>query len=205
MKDDRIFMDIDTQIDFMESAGKLYVPRAEEIIPNLVRLMTYARQHGILVLSSSDAHTPDDAEFKIWPPHCVIGTRGQQRINETLLPGAVTVPWQTRPFVLPRDWPSQVVIEKDAYDTAANPNFDTILDVLGPRRFVVFGVATEYCVRADVLSLRERNRSVEVVLDAIKPITEEGGRKALEEMAAVGARFVRTADVLGQAAGSEVA
>jgi nicotinamidase/pyrazinamidase len=201
MKDDRVFMDIDTQIDFMDPSGKLYVPHAEELTPNLVRLMTHARQHDILVLSSADAHTPDDAEFKTWSPHCVIGTRGQQRIKETLLPGAMTVSWQPGSFVLPKDWPTQIIIEKDAYDTAANPNFDTILDALGPRRFVVFGVATEYCVRADVLSLRRRNKPVEVVVDAIKPITEEGGRKALDEMAAAGARFVRTLEVLGGTAG----
>ena len=68
------------------------------------------------------------------------------------------------------------------YETSANPNFDTILEALGPRRYVVFGVATEYCVRADVLALRERSKPVDLVVDAIRPITDEGGREALEEM-----------------------
>jgi nicotinamidase/pyrazinamidase len=195
MKEDRVFMDIDTQIDFMDPAGKLYVPGAEEIIPHLVRLMAYARERNIPVLSSADAHTPGDPEFKIWPPHCVVGSRGQQRIEETLLPGAMTIPARSRPFIPPKTWPSQIIIEKDAYDTEANSQFDPILNALGPRRYVVFGVATEYCVRADVLSLRRRNKPVEVVVDAIKPITEEGGRKALEEMTAAGARLVTTAEV----------
>ena len=86
------FFDVDTQIDFMDPAGKLYVPHAEDIIPRLVQLMTYARQRKIPVLSSADAHAPDDPEFKIWPPHCVTGTRGQQHIKETSLPGALTIP-----------------------------------------------------------------------------------------------------------------
>ena len=195
MKEDRVFMDIDTQIDFMEPTGKLYVPHAEEIIPHLVRLMAYARERNIPVLSSADAHTPDDPEFKVWPPHCVMGSRGQRRIKETLLPGAMTVSWDSGPFIPPGKWPPQIVIEKNVYETEANPNFDAILEALGPRRYVVFGVATEYCVRADVLSLRRRNKAVEVVVDAIKAIGEEDGRKAIEEMTAAGARLVKTAEV----------
>ena len=189
------FFDVDTQIDFMERTGKLYVPHAEDIIPQLVQLMAYARQRNIPVLSSADAHAPDDPEFKIWPPHCVTGTRGQQRIKETSLPGALTISMSSAPFVSPKSWPPQIIIEKDVYETSANPNFDAILDALGPRRYVVFGVATEYCVQADVLALRERDRPVELVVDAIKAITEEDGRKALEEMADAGAEFVTTADV----------
>ena len=41
------FFDIDTQIDFMLPQGKLYVPGAEAIIPNLSRLMACAREHAI--------------------------------------------------------------------------------------------------------------------------------------------------------------
>lgn len=189
------FFDVDTQVDFMEPAGKLYVLHAEEIIPNLVRLMEYARERNIPVISSADAHAPEDPEFKLWPSHCVAGTRGQQHIKETSLPGALTVSMRSGPFVAPEKWPPQIIIEKDVYETTANPNFDLILQALGPRRYVVFGVATEYCVRADVLALRERNKPVALVVDAIKAISEEGGRKALDEMTAAGAELVTTADV----------
>lgn len=198
MSENRVFMDIDTQIDFMDPAGKLYVRGAEEIIPNLVRLMEYAQEKKIPILSSADAHTPDDPEFEIWPPHCVIGTRGQRRIRETLMPGAVTVSSNAGRFVQPEPWPAQMIVEKAAYDTSANPKFDAILEALGARRYVVFGVATEYCVRADVLSLRQRNKPVEVVEDAIKAITEEDGHRALDEMVAAGASLVRTSDVVGE-------
>lgn len=189
------FFDVDTQVDFMEPAGKLYVPHAEEIIPHLSRLMGYACGQRVPVLSSADAHAPDDPEFIIWPPHCITGTPGQQRIKETLLPGVVTVSMNSGPFVPPEKWPPQIIIEKDVYSTSANPNFDTIMKALGPRRYVVFGVATEYCVRADVLALRERNYPVALVVDAIKAITEEGGRKALAEMTAAGAEMVKTAAI----------
>lgn len=189
------FFDVDTQVDFMEPTGGLYVKGAEDVKPNLKRLFTYAREHSIPILSSADAHAPDDPEFKIWPPHCVAGTPGQQRIKETSVPGALTISMRSGPFVPPEKWPPQVIIEKDVYDTEANPQFDAILKALGARRYVVFGVATEYCVRGDVLSLRRRNKPVQVVVDAIKPITEEDGRKALEEMVTAGAELVTTAEV----------
>ncbi len=189
------FFDVDTQIDFMEPTGKLYVPHAEEIIPQLVRLMAYARDRHIPVISSADAHAPDDPEFKIWPPHCVAGTPGQRRIKETSLPGAVTVSMHSNPFTAPQNWPPQIIIEKDVYETEANPEFDSVLKALGPRRYVVFGVATEYCVRADVLALRRRNKPVGLVVDAIKAINEEEGRKALDEMVAAGAELVLASDV----------
>ena len=189
------FFDVDTQVDFMLPQGKLYVPGAEQIIPNLVRLMAFARDLGFPVISSADAHTPDDPEFKIWPPHCVIGTPGQRRVPETQFPDAVVVPSRAGAFTPPANWPGQTIIVKPTYDTADNPNFDAILRALGAKRCVVFGVATEYCVRADALALRHRGFPVDLVVDAIKAITEEGGRTAIEEMRAVGVRLVKTADV----------
>ncbi len=189
------FVDIDTQVDFMLPQGKLYVPGAIEIIPNLAKLMSWAREQGIPVISSADAHAPDDPEFAIWPAHCVVGTPGQRRIPETQFPDASVVASEPGAFTPSERWPSQIIIEKPTYDTAANPNFDAVLKALGPRRYAVFGVATEYCVRADVLALRARGLQVDLVVDAIRAITEEGGRKALHEMIAAGAGIVKVAEV----------
>jgi nicotinamidase/pyrazinamidase len=194
-----VFFDIDTQVDFMLPHGKLYVPGAEEIIPNLVKLMALARERDIPVISSADAHTPDDPEFAIWPPHCVAGTPGQNRIPETQFENATIVPCRPGAFTPPQRWIGQTVLEKPTYDTADNPNFDAILKSLGNRRAVVFGVATEFCVRADALSLRQRGKEVDLVVDSIKAITEEGGQKALDEMARAGVRMVTTEEVIAAA------
>lgn len=194
-----VFFDIDTQVDFMLPHGKLYVPGAEAIIPNLVRLMSLARERDIPVISSADAHAPDDPEFAIWPPHCVAGTPGQLRIPETQFEDAKIVPCRPGAFVPPERWSGQTVLEKHSYDTADNPNFDAVLQSLGKRQAVVFGVATEFCVRADALALRKRGQPVELVVDCIQAITPDGGRKALEEMAEAGVRMVTTDDVIAEA------
>ncbi len=61
---------------------------------------------------------------------------------------------------------------------------------------VVYGVATEYCVKAAVLGMRQRGIDVLVVEDAIKGINPEGEFYAIEEMKAAGAKFIKTKDVL---------
>jgi nicotinamidase/pyrazinamidase len=161
--------------------------------------MLWARDHRIPIVSSADTHAPDDPEFAQWPPHCVAGTLGQRRIPETFVPDAVVVESRPGAFQAPQEWGGQLIVEKSVYDVSTNVNFDAILASLGQRRFVVFGVATEYCVLWAVRALRKRNLPVALVVDAIRPITEEGGRKAIEEMVAAGAELVTTAEVCSPA------
>jgi nicotinamidase/pyrazinamidase len=195
MSEPPVFLDVDTQVDFMLPTGSLYVSGAEEIVPNLARLFSYAAEQRIPIISSADAHPPDDPSFAQWPAHCVVGTPGQRRIPQTQLPSATVIPNRPGAFTSPKGWCGQAIVEKQEYDVSTNVNFDAILASLGRRRFVVFGVATEYCVLSSALALRKRDLSVDLVVDAIKAITEEGGRKATDEMLAAGVRLVKTADI----------
>ncbi len=195
-----VFVDIDTQADFMLPSGALHVPGAEEIVPNLRRLFAFAGAHHIPVLSSADAHSPDDPSFTEWPPHCVAGTPGQQRIPETLLSGALVIP--NHRVAMPSPFPTrgQIVLEKVDYDISSNPNFGAVLDALKPSHVAVFGVATEYCVRASSLALRRRGLSVDLVTDAIRGITDEGSRTALAEMTSAGIHRTTTGELLAAGA-----
>jgi nicotinamidase/pyrazinamidase len=196
MKGRDVFLDIDTQADFMLPEGALYVKGAEQIVDNLRRLMEFARMHGIPVLSSADAHSADDPSFAQWPPHCVVGTAGQRRIPETQFIDATVVPRAAGVFRPPASHAGQIIIEKTDYDIWSNPNIEAVLAWLDPRRFVAFGVATEYCVRSSVLSLRNKGFAVDLVLDAIRQIAEGDGRAALEQMQRAGVRPVTTAEVV---------
>ena len=193
-----VFVDVDTQIDFMLPQGALYVPGAEEIIPNLRALMTCARHHGVPVISSADAHPPNDPSFAQWPPHCVIGTPGAQRIPETQFLAPSRLPNRLISFPPSMDFEGQTIVEKTAYDVLANPNFDPLLERLAPTRAVVFGVATEYCIRSSALSLRGRRIPVDLVVDAIKGITPDESKKAIQEMTGAGVRLVKTEEVLAE-------
>ena len=64
MSDRVVFLDIDTQYDFMNPGGRLYVPGAEKLTPNLRRLFMFAKDNNIPIISSLDTHKRDDPEFK---------------------------------------------------------------------------------------------------------------------------------------------
>src|SRR5437660_862108 len=81
-----VLWEVDAQADFMLPGGKLYVPGAEKIMANLNRLVEQVRQSRVLLISSADAHQPDDPEFREWPVHCVKGTAGAALVPEA--PGA---------------------------------------------------------------------------------------------------------------------
>ena len=71
-----VFFDVDTQLDFLYPAGALYIPGAENIIGALGALTKFAVANKIQIISTADAHSEDDPEFKTWKPHCVAGTDG---------------------------------------------------------------------------------------------------------------------------------
>jgi nicotinamidase-related amidase len=58
-----IFWEVDAQEDFMTPGGKLYVPGAEKLLPNIRRLTDAARQGRVLLVSHGCIHAKDDPEF----------------------------------------------------------------------------------------------------------------------------------------------
>src|SRR5271154_2632624 len=130
-----VFFDIDTQLDFMAPAGALYVPGAEKIIDRIAVLNRYAASQSIPVISSVDAHSEDDPEFKIWPHHCVVGTTGQQKCAVTLLEKRTVVP--NGPCAAAGA--QQIILEKQTIDVFSNMNLAAILTRLEADRYVVYG------------------------------------------------------------------
>jgi nicotinamidase/pyrazinamidase len=177
-----VFIDVDTQIDFLYPAGALYVPGAEKLLPTLARLNHYAAEHGITVVSTVDAHAENDPEFRDWPAHCVVGTAGQAKPSGTLLDGRVTIP--STPGEYEIEGARQIVVEKQWIDMFAGGNLAAILDRLKADRWVVYGVVTEYCVRSAVMWLLQKGQRVEVLADAIQALSDEAGRATLEEFTA---------------------
>lgn len=221
-----VLWEVDAQADFMLPGGKLYVPGGEKIIPNLNRLVEAARQGRVLLISSADAHSPDDPEFREWPPHCVRGTAGAELIPEARAAHGLVVPNQSH-FVFPGDLGSyrQVLLEKNTLNVFDNPNTDKLLGWLsdsqkggadGGPGFLVFGVVTEYCVFRAADGLLRRGFPVYIVEDAIQSLDPTKAREILDALHSRGAHFITTdgavalldhargvaQDKLGKAAGS---
>ena len=195
---DYVFWEVDVQRDFMLPGGHLYVPGAEKLLPNIKRLTDAARQGKVFLVSHGDFHTPDDPEFKTFPPHCVKGTPGADLVPEALTDKVARVTNQPDTKI-PDDLSQykQILLEKQTLNIFESRHVDELVRKLGTQpEFVVFGVVTEYCVGFAVKGLLERGRRVAVVLDAIETLKKEEGDKAIAEWQRLGARLTTTDQAL---------
>jgi nicotinamidase/pyrazinamidase len=208
-----IFWDVDTQHDFMDDSGKLYVPDAESIKPNLKRLTDYAHERGIRIVASADDHEPGHRELsdtpdfhETFPEHCMRGTPGAAKIPETALAAPIVV----EPAPTPREQLARllrtrdgdVLIRKHWFDVFTNPNTDVVIDALGPTDVVVYGVALDVCNRYAIEGLLARGvPHIHAVTDATKPIHGEAAEGLLASWRQRGVRLVTTDQVVTGAIG----
>jgi nicotinamidase/pyrazinamidase len=195
---DFVFWEVDVQKDFMLPGGKLYVPGAEKLLPNIRKLTDAARRDEVFLVSHGCFHAVDDPEFSQFPPHCVKGTPGAEFVPEALADRVVRV--ENLPSAkLPEDFLKyqQIVLEKETLDIFQTRHADALVKRLGDRaEFVVFGVVTEYCVGFAVKGLLQRKRRVAVVRDAIETLAADVGQKSMAEFERLGARLVTTEEAL---------
>lgn len=199
---DPVFFDIDTQVDFMDPQGALYVPGSDAMAPNIRRLLEYATQHGKTTVSPTCAHVVNDPEFEQFGPHCVEGTPGQHRYFDDLprLPRRVwrsDARFTTDELTLLPGW--HYVVEKRTFPMFANPWMAAMRERGAFRHLpaIAFGVATDVCVLRDVLDLCQSGARVRVVRDAIAGLTPEDSARAVLQMQDAGATFVVTDEVVG--------
>ena len=200
MRDDVIFWEVDTQADFMLPDGKLYVPGAERLLPNIRRLTDAARQGDVFLVSHGCLHTVNDPEFAQFPPHCIEGTDGAKYVPEALADKVAVVPNQGS-ATLPNDLSQfqQILLQKQTLDIFESRHAESLVKRL-PRtaEIAVFGVVTEYCVRLAAKGLMKRGRRVSIVRDAIETLNPEEGRKSLDELRSLGARLITTDEALAR-------
>jgi nicotinamidase/pyrazinamidase len=190
-----VFVDIDTQLDFLYPAGALYVPGAERVISAIAHLNRHAAARGIPVLSTADAHAENDPEFQHWPPHCIAGALGRQKAAATLLEKRIVVPNSDAGVAIAGA--PQIILEKQTIDVFETRTLRRVLDALGADRFVLYGVVTEVCIVYAARGLLKAGKSVVVVEDAIKELRSEDAACALDEIRSLGGTVSSLAQVCG--------
>ena len=170
----RALVVIDMIEDFAHEGGALYCgPTMGQIIPVIQKEVTRARSAGEAVIYLTDNHVPDDAEFKIFPPHAIAGSRGAEIIPE----------------LAPED--EDDVIPKRRYSGF----FGTDLDITLRERQVdtvrLVGDCTNICVLYTAADARNLGYAVEVVREAVTSFDQEAHHDALRELEkTLGAKIV---------------
>ena len=86
---------------------------------------------------------------------------------------------------------------KQDYDVFSEAEtLQPFLETIKGKTVVLYGVATDYCVRATALGFRQRNFDVIVVQDAIMGIAAETVKQSLIEMRTAGVQFIDWLDVI---------
>jgi nicotinamidase/pyrazinamidase len=194
---------VDIQADFTEYRnGSLAVPGTGEDYIDLVLSRTREyKKRGLPILATRDFHPPDHVSFftnhpgakpfqairvgnreqVLWPPHCVQGTPGAE-------------------ILLPRDLIATIISKGDkrtqeSYsgfrdDSGRETGLKALLHDMGATSFILYGIATDYCVRATTLHALEEGFAVTVPLGLSRGVTSDGTRAAVEEIRARGATVI---------------
>jgi len=202
-----IFWDVDTQHDFMDPDGKLYVPGAERIVPTLQALTGYAHAHGIRIIASADDHVPGHRELSAtpdlrttFPEHCMRGTKGQRKIPATTLRAPLVIQPEADGAIVDRvrGHDGDLLFLKHWFDVFTNANVVPVLDALKPTRIVLYGVATDVCDKYAIEGLLEKAPQAEIlfVVDAGRAIHPDDVDGLLEGWRRRGVRMVTAAEIL---------
>jgi nicotinamidase/pyrazinamidase len=160
--------------DFIDPQGALFIgPQGRAIIPFVAAKIEEVRGRSGVVILVTDAHAPDDREFRHFPPHAVKGTWGAQVIPELSLK------------------PGDYRVEKTRYSAFARTNLDEILQKEQVARVEVVGVCTSICVLETVKELFDRDLPSLVYREGVADFDPEAHAFALKHLQRVfGAKVV---------------
>ena len=161
---------IDMLNDFV--TGKLAVDRAKHIVPSLKKLIDAARNNGVPVIYSNDAHYSEDWEVtEKWGEHAIKGTKGAK--------------------VIPELEPTEkdYIIEKRTYSSFYETGLDKLLSNLhcgkGVKTVILGGMHTHICIRHMAADAFFRNFKIIIAEDGVEAFTQEDheqGLKYLEQV-----------------------
>jgi nicotinamidase/pyrazinamidase len=200
---------VDVQGDFTEykkgslavlDTSKAYLEKVEDA---LLRF----REKGVALFATQDLHPEDHISFYtshtgkaaldtievegriqvLWPPHCISNTQNAQ--------------------VLPDNRLFESIVQKgcdpkfDSYsgffdDGGADTGLDRVLKDKNISTLLLFGLATDYCVKFTALDAVKSGFQVIVITDLCRGVAPDTTRSAKEEMEKAGIQMLTLSDVL---------
>jgi len=190
---------VDVQGDFTEwKTGSLAVEGTDEAYVKTVGESTKGfRKAGFPIYATQDWHPANHVSFfthhkgkkafdvirlhgrdqVLWPPHCVQNTPGAEILLDKNLFEAVVKKGMDSRY--------------DSYsgfqdDGGKQTVLDPLLKKAGIRKLVVYGIATDYCVRATALDAVAAGYQVIMIKNLSRGVAPNTSQKAIDEMKAKG-------------------
>jgi nicotinamidase/pyrazinamidase len=187
--------------------GSLAVPGSDEAYIKSVEVATQLlRQEGFFMVATQDWHPPDHVSFAknhpgkkpfdtieingraqvLWPPHCVQGAEDARLLLDDSLFAAIIRKAQNPLF--------------DSYsavrdDSGAETGLEAILRKNGVSSLVIYGIATDYCVKGTAVDLVRAGFNVVVMESLCRGVSPETSAQALKQMREEGVKVLGELDV----------
>jgi nicotinamidase/pyrazinamidase len=175
---------VDCQFDFITN-GPLAVPGTDgKWITNILTRILATQEVRHPIIATMDWHPPEHKSFRksggLWPKHCVKDTEGaglifsEGLVNEVITKGTVT------------NAESYSAFQNELGDQTG---LDAVLKKLGVNEVIIYGLATDYCVKATALDAIKYGYSTFVALYLCRGVSLKSTRLAIEEMITAGIKL----------------
>ena len=154
---------VDMLNDFTLDGAPLKVEENKKILPNIKALLDKERALSTPIIYVCDSHTEDDKEFKIWPKHCVEGTKGAQVVDE----------------LAPKE--NDFIVKKTTYDGFFRTSLDDLLKSLGVDYFIITGCVINICILYTASSAVLRGYKVEIPLNCVSALDNKSRECAINQ------------------------
>jgi nicotinamidase/pyrazinamidase len=197
----------DIQGDFTEwKKGSFAVPGSDEYYVKRAETATRRlKEVGALIFGTQDWHPSDHVSFAsshpgkkafetitiggrtrvLWPPHCVRGTENARVLIDNDLFLAIVKKAQD---------PAVESYSAFQDENGAPTEMGSILKFNGVKKVIVYGIATDYCVRTTALDLSAAGYVTTVIEGLCRGVAPDTSAAALDEMRRKGIRVVTTPD-----------
>jgi nicotinamidase/pyrazinamidase len=187
--------------------GSLAVPRSDEAYVKSIEAATrLLKQEGFFIVATQDWHPPEHVSFArnhpgkkpfdtieingrsqvLWPLHCVQGTENARLLLDDSLFAAIIRKAQNPRF--------------DSYsavrdDSGAETGLEATLRENGISSLVIYGIATDYCVKGTAVDLVRAGFNVVVIESLCRGVSPETSAQALKQMLEEGVKVLGELDV----------
>ena len=194
----KIFVVVDYQQDFVDPQGALPVPNADKIWQNIQDKIDSNDYTDIIYTFDTHTTTDYDNSFEktLFPNiHCEFGTNGWNlfritpKNNDKFQNDLKSLKNENIPFInleYTSEKTNEFFFTKNLFDIWQGNNMyadwfttnfnkdEVIIDIAG--------VATEFCVKMNIIGLIDRGYKVNILTECIKSITDEGNTETTNDL-----------------------